>query len=339
MTHLKFLLQQHRLMAPADDQPAGGGESTPATPASQPASGEPAASSVGEGELEVEDPVVDEFLESKPPAEDPPAAAAPTEATPAAAPATPPAAAAPAAPTPPASTPTPAPAAAAPAVAIPPAQPVTPPVVQPPAPATPPPAAATPPAPPPAVSAEDQEKQRLERRSAYLSKMETEFQIPKEEHEALLTNPEAVLPKLAARVHTAAVEATLAAVTANIEPLVLAVLERQKSYSKAEEEFYGMWPDLAKHPEGKATSSRLMQAYMAANRGISREQLMKDVGVMAMAQLRIPLQIPGAAAAAAPAAPTMAAPPPPAQPGAAGGTPRVTEPSPWDKVDQELFQE
>lgn len=173
--------------------------------------------------------------------------------------------------------------------------------------------------------------------------MEAQFAIPQEDHDALLATPHTVLPKYAARVHVAAVEAAIGAVRQAFPQLVHQVLEQQRHASAAEQEFYGRWPKL-NTPEGKQEAARLMQNYMTLNkdRQITREQAINDVGLMVHAALRIPLDIPGAPAAAAPAAPAPgapvpSAPPPPAQPGAAGGTVRAPQPTVWDKVDQELF--
>lgn len=121
--------------------------------------------------------------------------------------------------------------------------------------------------------------------------------------------------------------------------MVMAVLEQQKTASAAEEQFYSKWPQL-KTPEGKAEATRLMHNYWELNKGkgITREQAINDVGLLAMASLRIPLDIPGQPPAGQPAAGAVPpAPPPPAQPGAAGGQPQVRQPTVWDKVDQELF--
>lgn len=169
-----------------------------------------------------------------------------------------------------------------------------------------------------------------------MSQMEQSFQIDPAEHDALLAEPHKVLPKLAARVHVAAVEAAIGAVRSHFAPMVMAVLEQQKTATEAEQQFYGKWPKL-NSTEGKREVERLMTNYLAVNKGVSKEQAINDVGLLAHASLRIPLDVPGAPPATATPSPVPPAPPPPAQPGAAGGTPQTRQPTVWDKVDQELF--
>lgn len=172
--------------------------------------------------------------------------------------------------------------------------------------------------------------------------MEAAFAIPQEDHDALLATPHTVLPKYAARVHVAAVEAAIGAVRQAFPQLVHQVLEQQRSVSETEQQFYSKWPKIAAHPQGKAEAARLMQAYVNLNkdRGITREQAMNDVGLMVHTALQIPLDIPGAPPPGQPPASAVpGAPPPPAQPGAAGGVVTAPKPTVWDKVDQELFTE
>lgn len=169
--------------------------------------------------------------------------------------------------------------------------------------------------------------------------MEAQFAIPQEDHDALLATPHTVLPKYAARVHVAAVEAAIGAVRQAFPALVHQALEQQKTVSQTEEQFYAKWPKIATHPQGKAEAARLMAAYVQLNQGkVTREQAMNDVGLMVHTALQIPLDIPGAPPPGTPASAAVpAAPPPPAQPGAAGGTVKAPTPTVWDKVDQELF--
>jgi hypothetical protein len=127
---------------------------------------------------------------------------------------------------------------------------------------------------------------------------------------------------------------------ANIEPVIFAALERQKVYKRSEEEFFSKWPKL-NGDAARPHVERLMAAYVQMNPGATREQIMNDVGLMAMTQLRIPLDIPGSPSPTAPAQPPAAF-VPPAPPAAPGGAPAVLpaiKPSAWDKVDQELFGE
>lgn len=332
--------RDYLLLAEENNQPGGGGA-------------QPATSSADESEAP--DPVVDEFIaagtkpEEKPgegpaapaakPGEQPPAPAAPAVSKPAEQPAVPPAESKPPAAQPPAApaaapaptpTPTPAPAATPqPPVAQPPApQPVAAPVPQPPA----------TPEPPKGPTPEEQEKQRKEQRTAYVEGLLKQYDIPKEQHEALLTSPETVLPRMFAEVHTRAAESAIATVLSNIEPIVVSILDKQRSRGETEKAFYGKWPKLD-NEAGRRVVDRLMTSYITINRerGLTPDQILNDVGLMAMTELRIPLDIPGSPPPAVPASPAFAPPAPPAAPGGGGMPQPSRRPGAWDAVDQELF--
>jgi hypothetical protein len=340
MTNLMRLLKLHRLCDEAGETGDTGGGATPdggETPS--------APSSTDDGEPA--DPVVDGFLSGS--------TAAPTPA-PAPAPAAPaPAPAAPAAPTPapaaPAPTPAPAPSAPKPGEAPKPAAAPAPTPAPQPAPQTPTPAP-TPapqptepqpaPAPTPAQRAEEAARIRTEARNNYIKGLaEKDYAIPEDQRDALLGSPHEVLPTLAARVHTGAVDAALGAVISNFDALLEAAMQRRENVSKAEAEFYTTWPKLKDHAEGRQTAERLMAGYLAAHKGsnLTRQQIITDVGLLAMSHLRIPLDVSGAAPVPN-AQPVVSAPPaPPAVPGGGGARPAAPKPTPWDKLDQELFQE
>lgn len=343
MTKLQRLMMQHRLCEeskPDGEQP--GGVETPTS----------ASVDVGEEP----DPVVDEFLEEtgKPPADTATSEAPKGDEQPAQ-PAAAPSGEPPKGEQPPAATPasTPAPAAqpaqppAATPAAQPPAQPAQPPAQSPAQPAVQPPAAAQPPAQPaqPPVqtpaqpSAEEQQRLFAEQRAAYVQKLEQEFAIPPEDHDALLAAPHEVLPKLAARVQVSAVETVVALVRQNLPALVNAALQQRTAAQKVEEQFFSAWPKLNTE-QGRAEATRLMELYAQQNQGkkVDLQQAINDVGLLVHAALRIPLDIPGAPPPAAAAAPASA-PPPPAQPGAAGGAPQVRTPGFWEGVSEELFKD
>lgn len=338
------ILNEHLRMAfaPVDDDNAPGGGK------------QPDFASVDDN-VEEGDPIVDEFLEAKPDGEGEDAGDKPAEGdkgVAAAAPAQPPAATPQAPAQPPAGAqPTSAPQPSAPtdgqpAAAQPPAQPAQPPAGQPPAgapaqppaaqPAAQPPAAA--PAQPPQPSAEEQERVRQEQRTAYLAQLEKELAIPQEDQDALLAEPHTVLPKLAARVQLQAIEVAVGLIQQNMPAMVDAVLRQQKAASAAEEQFFSRWPKLKDAPNGRQEVERLLTNYVKLNPQVPREQAINDVGLLAHASLRIPLDVPGASGEPSAAAPASA-PPPPAQPGAAGGQPLSRQPTVWDKLDQELFQD
>lgn len=216
--------------------------------------------------------------------------------------------------------------------AVPPTQPAKPevaasPMAQPVPGATPPststvpetPAQPSAPAPTPTITAEE----IAARRTALVGEIEKKYGFTNEDQEKLLTEPHAVLPKMAANLYVDVYEGVLQTVMSQL-PRLLDVHQRQFTAARDNEEaFYRAWPQLKRENQQHVAAVRqfatiFRQTYPQA----SREDFIKSVGAMAAVQL-------GLATSPSAAAP---APPPKAQPsftpagtGTVGNSPPVVE--------------
>lgn len=273
-----------RLMesVPGDGAPGGGGATPDFTPA--PAGSDEALF----GELALHDdvePVVDPTP--------------PEPVAPAAAPVPPAAASPPVAAVPPAVPPVPSPVAppvpgptAAPA-AVPPGAPAVPGSQQ------PDPSGVTPPASTEPVDFNAHREKMLPE----LAKLYT---LDEADVEALRTNPEKVLPTLAARTHFAVQHAVFAGVMQALPQMMAMYGENEKQNQENESAFFGSFPALKEKPEYSPTVISCIKAVRASDPNLTRDQLIQRAGVMASITLGIPL--PGTAGAAPASAPAAAAP-------------------------------
>lgn len=148
------------------------------------------------------------------------------------------------------------------------AQTPAPPPAAPPASAEP--AASTPvPTPPPVQSpvAEMVENQLQE-----LAKMYT---LSEEDAKALLTEPEVVLPKLAANLHKQVLSAVQQAIYSQIPQLIDTVTQARQREYEAQNAFYSRWPQLRQHSDAVL---RVAQLYRAANPTASSTEAIEQIG-------------------------------------------------------------
>lgn len=221
---------------------------------------------------------------------------------------TPPAAATP--PTPPAPTPPP-PAAAAP-------EPPKPPE---PAPA-PAPAAPEPPKPQPTEAELAKKMQEDEAKfDAELSKL---YALDEATADKFLTEPQVVVPSLAAKLHKEVLRAAVNGILAEVPRVIEAYHERREASARNEKAFFDAWPQLKDH---RNTVLSYLTVYRQSNPMADLQTTIRDVGAMASVALRIP--VPGTPAAAPTPPPPAPAPSPAFQPALPGGGGRpVTQPQP-----------
>jgi hypothetical protein len=115
------------------------------------------------------------------------------------------------------------------------------------------------------------------------------YALSQEEVEGLETNAAEAIPKLLAKVH---VQATLGAIH-NIGNLVPAMVEKslaqQAARTRNSEAFYSTFPKLDRNnPAHSDAVNRIAKAYRAANPSVPKAQMIQDVGLLAMQQLKIP---------------------------------------------------
>jgi hypothetical protein len=289
---LMLLSRKYRAEDPGTGDPAGGGGSTPTEPVNTDMDWGALAGEQGSGHDDGDD-----FLaavdEPSVPAEPTPAQPAPAE------PATPPAAPV-----------------AEPAV---PAQPPTEPA-QPPQPAEP--VQPTQPA-DGQLTAEQLEAARTD----YFNSLVQEFQILPEDAARLQTEPENVLPVLAARVQMSVLDAVFSTLPQRVHAMIGLHMKAVERENSAQDAMFSAYPELKNHRDAVL---RVGQMYRAANPKATREQAIKAIGDFVMQSLGL--------TRAAPAAPAQQpAPTQPFVPATGGGpasfgTPPAGE---WDFLDDE----
>jgi hypothetical protein len=293
---------QHELMEEATAAEVGGagGGGVSADSSAVPAGGESAAGSeVNWDALDQEITAMDEGA----PTGVEPEKAAPSEPVPPAAPAAAPTPVEPVAPEPPAA-----------AVAPEPAQPAAP--VQ---------------AAPPAPTASPEEL-----RGRYLQDLETAYGLSDADAQALLTEPEKVLPKLAAKMHLHVVDTVISAVMQNLPNAIQHIQQTRQTYSDAEEAFFSAWPAL-KDQKYRQTVYNSVAAYRQLNPTAPMNEVIRAAGLNALITLRMPIpqELLGQPAQA------PVAPPPaftPANPGrGVGGPTQVQSDNPFTTLAQEFI--
>ena len=194
------------------------------------------------------------------------------------------------------------PAVATPAVETP---PVTPPVAE-----TPP---VTPPT--PETPAPDYTAWRTER----LGQLEQQYALNEADAAALLTEPETVLPKLAAAVHMEVLESAMRGMQAMMPVLMQQVNQHTELNTRAKNLFTSINPDLA-DPQFEPAIMQLGQVYRNVNAKASPEEAARAIGNLVRSALGI--AAPAVAAPSAPAAsPVAPVPFTPARGGGSGNAP------------------
>lgn len=233
--------------------------------------------------------------------------------------------ASPATPTPPAA---PAPASATPPGAVPPQGAETPPSV--PAQSTPPPQTQVqPPAAEPVVAPEVYQNWR----TARLGELEKHYTFNEDESAALLTEPETVLPKLAAKVHMEVLENAMRAMQAMVPVMMTQVQHHGQVETQAKSLFTTVNPDLA-DPQLEPVILQLGETYRRMNHTAGPEEASRAIGNLVRAALGLPA--PGVPQVSQGSSPAPAAPFVPARGG--GGT-GATRPSTSGNQFEQLASE
>lgn len=204
--------------------------------------------------------------------------------------------------------------------------PVVPPVVDPVVPPVADPVAVPLPVEAPAESVQPNAQQEADM-TAYRTALENQYQLSDEEADALLTDPNSVIPKLAANLQMQVIN-TIMNLMPQIIPQQMAALEGQrKSQSELETAFSARWPDLSlADPE----VSKVVESAVAVAKqqfpNASREVLIEKVGLLSHAMRGT---IPSGSAAPAQAPVQAPVKPRPATPAVGNGQQRaVGSPAP-----------
>lgn len=130
------------------------------------------------------------------------------------------------------------------------------------------------PAAPPALSAEEVHTRAMN------ELMGREYQIPEADARRLISEPETVLPRLAAQVHLNAVRDIGQYLPQLVSQMVAQGVEQRLGAMRAEMEFFGRYPALNR-PEFKPTVAKALTLTRQSNPQMDRESLMREGAVLA----------------------------------------------------------
>lgn len=139
-----------------------------------------------------------------------------------------------------------------------------------------------------------------------LSNLTELYAINEADAQALQTEPELVMPKLAANMHLMVTKSIMTGIQALLPELIAQHNLQQSVETQARDAFYGANPDL-NDPKYESAVIRTAQMFRASNPTAPRDEAVKVIGNMVRMAL-------GLAAPAPTAVPTEAAPQPTAQP-------------------------
>lgn len=119
-------------------------------------------------------------------------------------------------------------------------------------------------------------------------KLVSHYQLSDEHAELMQTEPEKVIPQLAAKMAMDLQQAFSHQLHTLLPQMVAQTIQRQQAASEGEQSFYSQWPALKDYQE---TVLRLGQAYRQLNPTASREQFIREVGAQAMLAHKIPFNM------------------------------------------------
>jgi hypothetical protein len=158
-------------------------------------------------------------------------------------------------------------------------------------------------------------------RNEYHTQLAAFYRISPEDAQRLQTEPENVLPQLAANVHLEVMDAISAQIPMRIQSIVTQVLEARERESSAKEAFMSAFPDLREH---EAAVLQVGKMFRAANPKAPKDVAIKQIGDFVRQSLGL-----SAPAAVAP----VATAPNPFKPALAGGGAAPTQPvSEWEEL-------
>lgn len=215
-----------------------------------------------------------------------------------------------------------------------------------PAPVTPPAAETLPAVVTPAAPQKTEAELRTEAAASYdrhEKELTAHYKIPDELAAKLDTEPEVVLPVLAARMHIAVVNEVMARMSQSLPRAISEHKTFETREQAARAAFFTKWPGLEGKDEYVFKAGTM---YRGMNPNATHEEAVNGVGRLVYAALGLP--VPGDTQAQQPAAGTTLPAAPgapqrtpfrPAGPGAAGGTPPGKETNEFSQMANELLQE
>lgn len=164
-------------------------------------------------------------------------------------------------------------------------------------------------------------------RAAEFERLEKAYALPADQATALLTEPETVLPKLAAKLHQEVMANVLAMVQAQLPQAVDSITTAKVRESEAKTEFYSAWPELRGYEQQVLAAGAM---FRQINPSAPKETAIQAIGQLAMQALGLSRSAPQAQPTTPPA--PQATPFTPAG-GRSGGTPPPRPaPTVWDEM-------
>lgn len=164
-------------------------------------------------------------------------------------------------------------------------------------------------------------------RAAELERLEAAYAVPADQATALLTEPEVVLPKLAAKLHQDIMANVLAVMQAHLPQAIETVSTAKIRESEAKQEFYSVWPEL-KGYEKQVLAAGAM--FRQINPTAPKEAAVQAIGQLAMQALGLART--AASALIAPQAPQQTSVPFTPAGGRTGNPPPPRPPTVWDEM-------
>jgi hypothetical protein len=166
--------------------------------------------------------------------------------------------------------------------------------------------------------------------------LEQHYAFDDETSAQLLTEPEVVIPKLAAKLHMEVVEHVMRSVQSAVPQWIQGYNNSQSTEQAAETTFYGANPDL-QDPAYKGAIIQMGMAYRQLNPSAPAEEAVKVIGNMVRSAMGLGAPMPsapsgGAASVAQALAPTFT----PARGGGGGAALTSTSDNPWAKLAEEF---
>lgn len=114
------------------------------------------------------------------------------------------------------------------------------------------------------------------------------FQLTEEQADALVEEPNKVLPQMMAKLYLDSYTSVMQAVQQQMPQMVQAVIAQSQAAQDTENSFFQAWPQLSK-PEYKDTLDRIADTYRAVNPKANAETMIKEVGAQAWVALQLPI--------------------------------------------------
>jgi hypothetical protein len=166
-------------------------------------------------------------------------------------------------------------------------------------------------------------EQVAEAKAQFQAALERNYQFSEEEALGLQTEPEKVIPRLAAKLHAEILGDVMRQIQQTVPNMIQGVQASNTRETKAKDEFYGAWPELRSHEDKVIAVGKM---FREMNPTASPQEAIKQIGRLTMVALGKDVAV-------------QNAPPPPAkasfQPAATG---RVASPAPAKSEWEQLIE-